>query len=324
MRGARSNPRLMALIGAKLAITGAVLYFLFSRFDIGKLSQSLWHFKPWTIAAGIVLLSLQTVLASARTQVLLRKKRLALRLPAIQRITLVGYFYSQSMLSFVGGDGVRIWLLARHGIPTASAGYVVVLDRIAGLATQLVFVVASWPAFFAMNLDWQRHVLLAAFSLACLAGIAALALLKYLPASLLDRFAVARHLREISNVAVEFARDARSATLLILLSAAIIMTNVFCIYTYFIGIGTAVSMWHVLVVAPTVFLLSMLPISIAGWGVREGAMSAGFALLGIGSDQSILVSVAFGLTLMLVSLPGSVLAVSGSTRTQEATSLGNV
>jgi len=53
-----------------------------------------------------------------------------------------------------------------------------------------------------------------------------------------------------------------------------------------------------------------MPISFAGWGVREGAMAAAFAVVGVPADQSILVSVAFGMVLLLVSLPGSVLLFS--------------
>lgn len=54
-------------------------------------------------------------------------------------------------------------------------------------------------------------------------------------------------------------------------------------------------------------LLQALPISIAGWGVREGSFVAGFGLFGIPSKDALLLSILFGFILLLASAPGSVL-----------------
>jgi hypothetical protein len=55
---------------------------------------------------------------------------------------------------------------------------------------------------------------------------------------------------------------------------------------------------------PPVMLLVALPISAGGWGVREGAMVAVLALVGVGSEPALLLSVELGLLWTLVSLPG--------------------
>jgi uncharacterized membrane protein YbhN (UPF0104 family) len=55
---------------------------------------------------------------------------------------------------------------------------------------------------------------------------------------------------------------------------------------------------------PPVMLLVALPISAGGWGVREGAMVAALALVGVGSAPALLLSVELGLLTTLVSLPG--------------------
>jgi uncharacterized membrane protein YbhN (UPF0104 family) len=51
----------------------------------------------------------------------------------------------------------------------------------------------------------------------------------------------------------------------------------------------------------------MLPISIAGWGIREGAMVAALSVIKIPSHQSLALSICFGLCLVFVSLPGGVI-----------------
>ena len=58
-----------------------------------------------------------------------------------------------------------------------------------------------------------------------------------------------------------------------------------------------------IVLTPPVTLVTMLPISLAGWGVRESAMVVGLAQLGVGSDAAFAVSVLFGLGQLMASLP---------------------
>ena len=57
---------------------------------------------------------------------------------------------------------------------------------------------------------------------------------------------------------------------------------------------------------PLVLLISTIPVSIAGWGVREAAMVTAFSTVGIEATDSLLVSIAFGLSLTVMSLPGGV------------------
>ena len=64
------------------------------------------------------------------------------------------------------------------------------------------------------------------------------------------------------------------------------------------------------VVVLPVILISLLPISFAGWGVREGAMVIGLGLIDVPMDKAVAVSVTFGLALLVSSLPGAVLIVA--------------
>ena len=56
---------------------------------------------------------------------------------------------------------------------------------------------------------------------------------------------------------------------------------------------------------PPVILITVVPVSIAGWGVREGAMVVAFGFLNVPANAAFAVSVLFGLTLAVASLPGS-------------------
>ncbi len=62
-----------------------------------------------------------------------------------------------------------------------------------------------------------------------------------------------------------------------------------------------------MVMFPLVVLLTMLPISIAGWSVREAAMVAAFAYVGVDAPGALALSVAFGLVQVAIGLPGGLL-----------------
>jgi hypothetical protein len=55
---------------------------------------------------------------------------------------------------------------------------------------------------------------------------------------------------------------------------------------------------------PPVMLITMLPISIAGWGVREATMGLAFGYAGLMSNEGVNVSLLFGAVSFLVGVFG--------------------
>ena len=67
-----------------------------------------------------------------------------------------------------------------------------------------------------------------------------------------------------------------------------------------------------LLLAPLVTLVTTVPISVGGWGVREGAMVTALGLVNIPPSVALAVSIQFGLIMLVVGLPGGVLAFFGN------------
>jgi uncharacterized membrane protein YbhN (UPF0104 family) len=75
-----------------------------------------------------------------------------------------------------------------------------------------------------------------------------------------------------------------------------------------LGLTVAFDQWFIVV--PTVLLISMLPISIGGWGVREGAMVVALRGFGIPTEEALLPSILFGLCAVTATLPGAIFWIS--------------
>jgi uncharacterized membrane protein YbhN (UPF0104 family) len=71
-----------------------------------------------------------------------------------------------------------------------------------------------------------------------------------------------------------------------------------------LGLTMTFDQWFIVV--PTVLLISMLPISIGGWGVREGVMVVALHGLGVPSEEALLSSILFGLCVVIATLPGAI------------------
>ncbi len=73
--------------------------------------------------------------------------------------------------------------------------------------------------------------------------------------------------------------------------------------------GVTVPLSQVAPLALVVLLVSAVPVSIAGWGMREGAAAWVFGAVGLGAAQGVTVSVVYGVMALVATLPGAVLPV---------------
>jgi len=69
--------------------------------------------------------------------------------------------------------------------------------------------------------------------------------------------------------------------------------------------GVSAPLEALMVGLPALGLLTMLPISISGWGLREATLSAALALWGVDPSVSVMASVSFGLITVIVYLPSA-------------------
>ena len=69
------------------------------------------------------------------------------------RYTTIGQFFSQVLPSTVGGDAVRIWLLARGGAGWPIAIYSVLIDRVVGVTVLAILVTGCLPWTFQLVHD---------------------------------------------------------------------------------------------------------------------------------------------------------------------------
>jgi hypothetical protein len=70
------------------------------------------------------------------------------------------------------------------------------------------------------------------------------------------------------------------------------------------SIAAPVSFGQTFLLIPPIMLITLMPISIAGWGVREATMGLAFGFAGLSANEGVNVSLLFGAVLFIVGAIG--------------------
>ena len=113
--------------------------------------------------------------------------------------------------------------------------------------------------------------------------------------------------------AVQEALLARDVFLRQLVASLLIVASYVGVYLYcmrMIGIDTPLATAAPLV--PWVLLAMAIPLSIAGWGVREGAAALVWQAAGLDPAHGVAISISYGVVILLSSLPGALMLIRRS------------
>lgn len=288
----------------KIGVSGGLLYFLSRGIDIAEVGQRLSHVDPFWLGLALLLLVGQLVVLAMRWRLITRVIDSGLTLHDAVMFSLVGQFFNQTLPSIVGGDAFRMWLASRRSTTKTGAIHGVLLDRFAGLFGLVLLSLISLPALF--HLLPEGPAKWAITAMVCL-GFAGTGLLLVLGGGAGVRFRKWMPLRLI----IDLSRDLRRISLvrravlpLLGMSTAIHLITVATIALLGKAVGVPITLEQALVVVPPMLLISSVPITIAGWGVREGVMVFALGAMGVAASDAIGLSILYGLSLVAVGLPG--------------------
>tara|TARA_Y100000588_G_scaffold32715_1_gene31950 strand:- start:1056 stop:2078 length:1023 start_codon:yes stop_codon:yes gene_type:complete len=302
-----SVKRLM-MIAAKLAVTGVLIWYLLSKVDLAKSGEHLASFDVGWGLLAVLALALIFLIASVRWRIYARALKIPLGKGIAFRIYLISQFLGQVLPAGIGNDAVRVWLLARHGNAVGPSASSVVLERLTGLIGNIVLIAALLPLTFTYIDDTSIRLVVILVVAICAAGIFALFGISFLP-HLMTKWRSVAMISRLADIASEARRASfmlKPAATAFLLSLSMHLTAVLAAYLIALGLDLELSAEACLALMPIVLLLGTLPISLAGWGVREGAAVTALSYAGVASSEALTLSILFGLSLLTVSLFGAI------------------
>ena len=276
---------LLRLFGTLAAVV--LIVVLIRQEGWSEIIASLKQISPTSLFLALVFLLVSRLFVIARWHVLLRSAGVRIPFRRSAELTLMGLFASHFLPTTIGGDVVRLAGVMQMGFDRAICLASIAADRLIGLGGMLFAVpfglIPAWETLgqaaqvahsFALMVALQRPF----------------------------RF-VQRTLRTFST----WLQQPRALFMSLLCTWGNMVFIFGAIYLLVEGLGSHVSFWLIAGLYSLAYLVTLIPISINGYGVQELSLSLLFLhVAGLSAATSLSLAVLIRILFMFASLPGAV------------------
>jgi glycosyltransferase 2 family protein len=296
--------RRILLSTLKILVSAALLYLALRKANFSDLASRINIASLGWIGMAIAVTFLQIFVGVLRWREVSAECGAPLGTMQAMRYNVIGAFFNQTLPSSIGGDAVRLWLVARGGAGWRAATYSIFVDRAIGLVALAVIIVASLPWSSRLISDPHGRSALLLVDFAALAGGVGFLALGRLPWPWLKRWWGTHHLHACSVIANRVIFSRKHGPKIAVLSVLVHVLAVVIAWCVVQSIAAPVVFSQIFQLVPPVMLITMLPISIAGWGLREATMGLAFGYAGLMTNEGVNVSLLFGAVSFIVGACG--------------------
>lgn len=307
----------------RLCVVAGACYLIFKNLDYRQFADSFRSLKGWVIGTAVAVKFLAEGGMAFRWWLLLRALGVSIPLRTALRLHFHGLFFSSFLPSSTGGDFVRAWYVTHHTDKRALSALSVFADRFTGLFSTALIATVSFFLFFKEQsllpaegaspsrgtLGYYETVFFLVFVLLGVAAVFWIANSKKE-----GRFSrIASLLKKTAGRGLLYIREILSVYLRKwwLLPLTVFLTVFFQSLTlvsfWLIGqdLGVGGQFKHYFVFFPLVWVVGVIPVSVAGLGVLEGGVVLLFVKAAGASTESAAALAVCQRALFLVgSIPG--------------------
>ena len=289
----------------KLLLTIGSLAWCVHLVDYNKVGQLVSNADHGVLIWLIPLVIVHTASGALRFKVLVDPH---CPLPYFQHLRqyFIANYFNLILPSSIGGDAVRVFMLGNQGVSKSKAAAYIFSERLMGLYSLILIAVSA-----GFTVAVSDNIVILALSLA---GLSVL--------SLGGIYLVMLFTRGIEQYHVAAAREAIKELWAhkLRLFGAVSLSLIYQLFTISftaliaIAFGFDVSLLLLLALVPLVWLVTFLPISIGGVGVRELSFVGLFSQAGLDSEQAIFLSLGTYAAMLLAGAMGGLWALRDSFR----------
>ena len=288
--------KLKAKLAVKILISLGILAALLFHMDRDALNQVIHtvHASAWLYA--LLFIVVQILLQSLRWMFLINIGNYRMSFSDSLQVTLASLVANILFITTISGIVVRVALAYQHGASLFKSIFATTIDRFTTLGALLLLCIIVLPALgsvldASLITDLSLYVAILMLVLFVFTPLFIFTLLYKMPQFRLSKGNMRSGFRYLK---LFFNNHTLLAKILIisLLAQICFFLSVYCIVW---SADISLSFMHVMIVLPAIAVVSSIPISFGGWGVREGAFVYGLGLLGVPIEVAFAISVQVGL-----------------------------
>jgi uncharacterized protein (TIRG00374 family) len=294
----------------KLAVSGLLLAVLFWRVDRAAFLRSLQALPVPLFLGCVAFYASGYLISTIRWQCLLRAEGIRLPLWRLSLVYFEGAFFNLFLPTLIGGDIVRGYFIYRMTQGDDASVASILVDRLSGFAALMIIALGSLAVAYGRINDLQIASLIlgVAALFACLMFILLNDRVKIGVLGILHAVGLGRFRTKLQGLVEALHRYRRHYGALgqAFLLSALLQALIIVVY-YFIGVGLnlGVPLIYFFLFVPLITVVAMLPVSVAGLGVREASVTYFFAKVGVDTAAALGMSLVwFSLTLIVSGLGG--------------------
>ncbi len=258
-------------LGLRLVLFGGACILLFRGLDTSVLLHHLYRIPLQYLVLAFGLQLLMRALMAMQLQWLLRVRSVSIHLYTLFTISLITVFYGLVLPGEVASSGIGWHKLRRAGSEGATALAVIVVARLVNLIVLVVVGTIFWLGDGRMQ-EYQIGV----FLLLMLVGICASYWLLTVESQRLSRFPLPQWLQTSRRRFVKVLTELQglpvsSKITIFLLSAALHLVGIASHVVFAQAVGLTLSIWTIGWIRSVALTLGLLPLSLAGFGIREAS-----------------------------------------------------
>jgi uncharacterized protein (TIRG00374 family) len=281
----------------KVTVSAGLLLLIFRSVPFSAIWASLREAHPWDVAAGLLLAVPITIISAVRLQLLLSSIGVSVPLGEVLRINLTSSFYGLVLPGFLSTGILRWYRLHRTGSSGAHTFAVLLLNRLIETTTVVISALLFW---LIDGMPGDERVMVPLFTALTL-GLGALYLIGFNRATaewfrffLSGRRAamVPPSVKRPLLAVIDAIRDlghplARSRARVIGLSLVTHLLGILLFLFFARGLDIVLSLSAAGYSRSMLLLAGMLPLSIGGFGIREGGMILLLRPYGVAPERAV-------------------------------------
>lgn len=263
----------------KIAITAICIWYVSGKIDFTKAGTALQKANWYWLLLALILFVVSKLVAAYRLNIYFRNIKVRLTEQSNLKLYWLGMFYNLFLPGSIGGDAYKVVLLKkRFDAPYKKATAAVLLDRFSGLLG-LGLILAIY-AILVLDKTIYIFILVAG----ALLGVAIL------------YFIINRWLKDFIS----------SFFPTLLLGLLVQAAQVVCAYLIMAALGIPAHITEFIFIFLVSSVVSVLPLTIGGLGIREVVFLEGSAYFGLPQETSVVISILFYLITLFTSAWGAI------------------